>query len=128
MLLQHLWTTFYMTQTFAPHMMNQGWGRIIIVSSPTVAAPPAKSSPYAIGKSAQEALMLTLAEECKGTGVTANILRVRAIDVHHERIEQPSPKNASWTTPEEITEAIVFLCSETAGMVNGARIPLYGSP
>ena len=72
--------------------------------------------------------MLTLAEEYKGTGVTANVLRVRTIDVKHERDTDPSPKTASWTTPEEIAAAILYLCSNEAGMVNGARIPLYGSP
>lgn len=128
MLQQHLWTTFYLAQVFGPHLAANGYGRLIVVSSPSVAAPPANGAPYAIGKSAQEALILTLAEEYKGTGVTANILRVRSIDVKHERDNQPSPKTASWTTPEEIAAAILYLCSDQAGMVNGARIPLYGSP
>lgn len=128
MLHQHVWTTFYLAQVFVPHLVANGWGRMIVVSSPSVATPPANGAPYTIGKSAQEALMLTLAEELKGTGVTANILRVRSIDVKHERDNQPSPKTASWTTPEEISAAILYLCSDEAGMVNGARIPLYGSP
>jgi NAD(P)-dependent dehydrogenase (short-subunit alcohol dehydrogenase family) len=128
MLQQHLWTTFYLAKIFGPHLAANGWGRLIVVSSPSVATPPANGAPYTIGKSAQEALMLTLAEEFKGTGVTANVLRVRTIDVKHERDNQPSPKTASWTTPEEIAAAILYLCSDEAGMVNGARIPLYGSP
>ena len=128
MLQQHLWTTFYLAQAFVPHLVTNGWGRVIVVSSPNVAAPPAKGAPYTIGKSAQEALILTLAEEIKGTGVTANILRVRSIDTQHERDTNPSPKTASWTTPEEIASSILYLCSDEAGMVNGARIPLYGSP
>ena len=70
--------------------------------------------------------MLTLAEELKHSGVTANVLRVKTIDVQHERQHQPSPKNASWTTPEEIAAAIIYLCSDEAQQVNGARLPLYG--
>lgn len=128
MLQQHLWTTFYLAQVFGPHLAANGWGRLIVVSSPNAAAPTAKGAPYAIGKSAQEALMLTLAEEYKGTGVTANVLRVRSIDVKHERDNQPSPITASWTTPEEIAAAILYLCSDDAGVINGARIPLYGNP
>ena len=31
-------------------------------------------------------------------------------------------------TPEEIAAMILYLCSEEAQAVNGARIPLYGSP
>lgn len=128
MLNQHLWTTFYLSQAFIPHMTSNGWGRMVVVSSPNVATTPARGAPYTIGKSAQEALVLTLAEELKGTGVTANILRVRSIDAKHERDAQPSPKTASWTTPEEIFAAISYLISDEAGMVNGGRIPLYGSP
>jgi NAD(P)-dependent dehydrogenase (short-subunit alcohol dehydrogenase family) len=128
MLQQHLWTTFYMAQVFSAHMAGNGWGRMIIVSSPSAASPPANGAPYAIGKAAQETLMLTLAEEHKGTGVTFNVLRVRAIDVEHKRDAQPSPKTASWTTPEEIAAAILYLCSQEAGRINGARVPLYGSP
>jgi NAD(P)-dependent dehydrogenase (short-subunit alcohol dehydrogenase family) len=81
-----------------------------------------------VGKAAEETLMLTLSEELKNSGVTANVLRVRSIDVEHKREREPSPKNASWTTPEEIAVALLYLCSDEANRVNGARIPLYGAP
>ncbi len=125
MLQQHLWTTFYLAQAFVPHLVSNGWGRIVVVSHPNVATPPANVAPYVIGKSAQEALMLTLAAELKDTGVTANILRVRSIDVKHERDREKTPTNASWTTPEEIYAAIRYLCSDEARTVNGAKIPLH---
>ncbi len=127
MIQQHLWTTFYLAQALVPHLVSNGWGRIIVVSHPNVSTPPANVAPYVVGKSAQEALMLTLAAELKDTGVTANILRVRTIDVKHERDRERTAKNASWTTPEEICAAIFYLCSDEARTVNGARIPLYGS-
>lgn len=128
MLEQHVWTTFHLAQAFVPILVKNGWGRIIVVSSPVVSNPPANNAPYTIGKSAQEAFVLTLAEELKFTGVTANILRVCTIDVKYEREASHSPKNASWTTPEEIEATIEYLCSNEAGAVNGARLPLYGSP
>lgn len=127
MLTQHIWTTFHVLQAFAPVLVTNGWGRIIVVSSPVVANPPANNTPYTIGKSGEEALILTLAEELKYTRVTANILRVRTIDVRHEKETSPSPKNASWTTPEEIGVTIDYLCSDEGGVLNGARLPLYGS-
>lgn len=128
MLQQHLWTTFFLSQTFVPHLIENKWGRIIVVSSPSAGNPPANSLPYSVAKSAQEALILTLAEELKGSGVTANILRVRTIDVDNEKKHNPTIKNSNWTTPEEVTAAIQYLCSDQASTVNGARIPLYGSP
>ena len=78
MLRQHLWTTFYLAQAFTPHLVSQSWGRIVVVSHPNVSTPPANMAAYTTGKSAQEALLLTLAAELKDTGVTANIIRVRA--------------------------------------------------
>ncbi len=128
MLQQHFWTTLYLAQAFIPGLIAQGWGRLVVISSPSSGLPSVKSAPYAIAKAAQETLVLALAQELKGSGVTANALRVSTIDVEHARQHQPSPANVSWTTPEEIAEAILYLCSEEAGMVNGARIPLYGSP
>ncbi|MBN1536777.1 MAG: SDR family oxidoreductase [Anaerolineales bacterium] len=128
MLQQHLWTTLHLAQAFIPGFIAQGWGRLAVITSPSAALPPAKSAPYAVAKAAQETLILSLAQELKGSGVTANTLRVNTIDVKHTRLSEPSSANASWTTPEEIAEAILYLCSEAAGVINGARIPLYGSP
>ena len=126
MLKQHLWTTLYLARGFGPYLEENGWGRIIVVSSPIASRPTAKMSPYAIGKAAQEALMLTLARELAPAGVTSNILQVKTIDVEHEKLNAPSKKNSSWTTPEDIASAMVYLCSDDSGGINGARIPLYG--
>jgi len=128
MLHQHVWTTFRLIKAFVPHFLANRWGRIVIVSSPNAAMPSARSAPYAAAKAAQEALIMALAQEIKGSGVTANVIRVQTIDVKHQRDREPSPTNTAWTTPEEIASTIVYLCSEDAKLVNGARIPLYGSP
>jgi NAD(P)-dependent dehydrogenase (short-subunit alcohol dehydrogenase family) len=116
MLGQHLWTTFYLFQTFAPHLAKNGWGRVIVVSASTVANPPGKTGTYAAAKAAQENLVLTLAAELKEQGVTANIIQVRAIDVEGK---------GNGTTPDEIVAAMLYLFSEEASQINGARLPLY---
>jgi NAD(P)-dependent dehydrogenase (short-subunit alcohol dehydrogenase family) len=126
MLQQHVWTTFHTAQAFVPHLTHNRWGRLIVVSSPTALRPTAKSAPYAIGKAGQQALMLTLAQELKGTGVTANSILVSTIDTAHERAQAPTSKNASWAAPEEIAELMLYLCSDEARLVNGVQLPLYG--
>ena len=128
MLNQHAWSTFHLAQAFLPHFTGQGWGRVIVVSSPSAGLPRANGGLYAAAKAAQESLVLSIAQEVKGSGVTANILRVNTIDVEHQRGQAPSRENAGWTTPEEICAAVFYLCSPEAAQVNGARIPLYGSP
>jgi NAD(P)-dependent dehydrogenase (short-subunit alcohol dehydrogenase family) len=82
-------------------------------------------SAYAIGKAAQETLFAALASEVAGTGVTANIVRVRAIDTKGVRATDPTGRGASMTTPAEISAALRYLFSDAAGVINGERIGLH---
>lgn len=116
MLGQHVWTTFHLFQAFIPQLVEQGWGRVMVVSASTVPNPPGKTGIYTAAKAAQENLILTLAAEQKEKGVTANIIQVRAIDVENK---------GTGTTPDEIVAAMMYLFSEEAAKVSGARIPLY---
>ena len=116
MLRQHVWTTFHLFQAFIPQLAKHGWGRVLTVSPSTVSNPPARRGPYLAAKAVQENLILTLVAELKDQGVTANILQVRAID---------EERKGTGTTPEEIVAAMLYLFSEEAAKVNGARIPLY---
>lgn len=126
MLDQHFWTTLHLARAVVPHLTAGGWGRVVAISSPVASNPPAGMSAYAAGKAAQEALLATLAREVAGSGTTVNVLLVRTIDAEHRRDAEPTAKNASWTTPEEICAALGYLLSDEARVVNGARIPLYG--
>ena len=116
MLGQHVWTTFHLFRAFSPKLAESGWGRVITVSPSTVSNPPAKRGVYNAAKSAQENLIFTLSAELKESGVTANIIQVRAIDVE---------KKGTGTTPDEIVAAMLYLFSNEAGKITGARIPLY---
>ena len=127
MLGQHLWTTLNMVRAVVPRMTAAGWGRVVAVSSPQASAPGKGVSPYAIGKAAQEALLSSLAREVAGTGVTVNMVLVRQIDVDHQRDANPSPRNAWWTTPEEISAEVAHLLGDEAAAINGAKIPLFGN-
>jgi 3-oxoacyl-[acyl-carrier protein] reductase len=116
MLGQHVWTTFHLFQAFTPHLVKSKGGRVIVVSASTVPNPPGKTGPYTAAKAAQENLVLTLSAELKDQGVTANIIQVRAIDVKNE---------GKGTTPEEIIAAMLYLFSDEAAKISGARIPVY---
>ncbi|MBI5965560.1 MAG: SDR family oxidoreductase [Chloroflexi bacterium] len=118
MLNQHVWTTFHLLQAFVPHIAASGWGRIIIVSKPETVNPSPKTALYTAAKSAQESLVLTLAEEYKASGLTANVIHVKSIDTKGIALREG-------TTPAEIVSAMTYLFSDEAGKVNGARIPLY---
>jgi NAD(P)-dependent dehydrogenase (short-subunit alcohol dehydrogenase family) len=115
MLDQHVWTTFHLFQAFAPQLSDNGWGRVIVVSAATVPEPPGKTGTYTAAKAAQENLVLTLSAELGEKGVTANIIQVSAIDVGN---------TGKGATPDEIVAAMLYLFSDEAAKINGARIPL----
>jgi NAD(P)-dependent dehydrogenase (short-subunit alcohol dehydrogenase family) len=124
MLDQHLWTTLHVTQAVVPGMVERGWGRVMAVSAPAASEPTAKRAPYAIGKAAGEALLRSLARETANSGVTVNLVIVKAIDKGGERTTDP--KKSSWTTPAEIADVFRYLASDGAAAITGARIPLLG--
>src|SRR5262245_17073222 len=126
MLNQHLWSTLHVTRAVVPGMAERGWGRVVAVTASTAVTTPANLAAYSVAKAAEETLLRTLAREMSGSGVTVNVLAGRKIDTEYARETDPSPKNAPWTTPDEIAAAMLFLCSDDAAAITGARIPLDG--
>jgi NAD(P)-dependent dehydrogenase (short-subunit alcohol dehydrogenase family) len=126
MLAQHLWTTFHIIQATVPAMAERGWGRVVAITASVTATPAPNMAAYAIAKSAEEALLRTVAREVGAKGVTVNLLAVRKIDAAHERETAPAARNAGWTTPEEIAATLAMLCSDDGAAINGARIALDG--
>lgn len=120
MLDQHVWTTFNLMRAAVPAMTQGKWGRVVAVTTASLPAAPAKLGTYAAAKAGQEALLHSLSRDVAGSGVTVNLLAVKSIDAGHSG-------KAGWTTPEQIAAAILWLCSDAASVVNGARIPLYAA-
>lgn len=116
MLGQHVITTFHLFKALSPKLTASKWGRVITISPSMVANPPAERGVYLATKAAQENLVLTLAQELKDDGVTANIIQVHSIDVMNKGVG---------TTPDAIVATMQYLFSDQAAKVNGARIPLY---
>jgi NAD(P)-dependent dehydrogenase (short-subunit alcohol dehydrogenase family) len=116
MLDQHAWTTIHLLRAFSPKLVDNGWGRVIAVTSPSATNPSAKSGAYAVGKAAQETLILTLADEFEGTDITANVIQVSYIDLKN---------SGKGTSPDEIVAAMMYLFSDKASKINGTRLPLF---
>ena len=112
-------TTINVVRAFAGTLKKSG-GRFIGVTSPKAHAPTAKSALYSMAKAASDALVLSLADELKGTGSTANLIVVDSIG------SDPQKPYGKSTPPEEIAAAMLFLCSDNAATINGIRLPLMG--
>ncbi len=115
------------TQAFAPHLIESGHGRAVVISTGQAQAPTHTNAAYAAGKAAAEAWMLALADRFRTTGGTANIIVVGAIVTPVMRAESPDKDFSTFTPAEEIAKAIAYLCSDSAASMNGQRLVLRGA-
>jgi len=118
-------TTLCVVRAFAGPLAASK-GRFVAVTSPKAQAPTARSAVYAMSKAASDALVLALADELRGTGATANLIVVDAIDAPEARDAGGAKPPARSTPAEQIAAAMLYLCSPTAAGINGARLPLTG--
>jgi len=107
-------------------MAKKKYGRIISISAMPGLNPSAGRGAYAISKSGVAVLTQIMADEVKGTGVTANVIVPSILATDANIRSSPGKGQARWVTPGEIAELIMFLCSDDARSINGAVIKVYG--
>ena len=122
----NLRSAFYAVRSAIPHMIDGGWGRIVLVGSRAVVDTPPGQAAFNIAKAGVVALGKSLAQELDGTGVTAAVLMPSVIDTPATREALPFADYVDWPTPDEIAGVAAFLVGEEAGVMNGATIPVYG--
>jgi len=123
----NLHSAFLLSRTVLPHMLENGWGRIVHTSSKTAVEPRAKQAGYAVAKMGVITLTEVIAAEVKGTGVTANVVLPSIIDTPGNRKMMSKADTSKWVPPEHIATTMRFLCSDEASTINGARVPIYGA-
>ena len=64
-------------------------------------------------------------DELAGTSATANILVVNAILSPQMRAENPDKEYPTFTSAEDIAEAIAYVLSDAAAKMNGKRLALH---
>jgi NAD(P)-dependent dehydrogenase (short-subunit alcohol dehydrogenase family) len=138
---------FFCAQAAAPHMIRQGYGKIVNISSAlgtgtsphNTAGSPAGSSAYASAKAGVIQLTKTLARELGPHGINVNCVAPGTF---------VTPITGSTRTPEEVAEhiahriktvvlnrlgsleelanAVLFLASEEASYITGHTLPVDG--
>jgi 3-oxoacyl-[acyl-carrier protein] reductase len=133
----HALAPHYLSKLAIPHLRQQPRGDIIMISSVATLAPAARGAPYSMGKSAMEALALTLAREERDHGIRTNIVapgltvtdmgerlskaRWGVKSIHELDAKAPYGRVS---TPQDVAQVVAFLVSDAAGYVNGQKINL----
>ncbi len=107
-------------------MVPAGYGRIVTVGSKSAVLPVAQQAAYSASKAGLVALTKAVAEETRGTGVTANAVLPSIIDTPANRAAMGEAQAHRWVTPARLAQTILYLASEAAGDVRGAAVPVYG--
>lgn len=121
---------FRIIQEFAPAMVEQGWGRIVNISSIAgVTGYPYPS--YAASKAGLSNLTRSLTIDFWGTGVTINSICPGVVDTPMviDEVRRQVPRKVPTeriVEPDEIGAVAAFLLSDDARSINGADILIDG--
>jgi NAD(P)-dependent dehydrogenase (short-subunit alcohol dehydrogenase family) len=107
-------------------MLKQG-GAIVNIAAKAALDHGAGASAYAASKAAAVAMIDSLAEDLRGSGIRVNSVLPSIIDTETNRKAIPNADFAKWPKPEDIARVIVFLCGDGAKAIHGAAIPVYGN-
>ena len=111
---------FLMARAVVGHMMEQGWGRIIGVT--TSLDTMLRNVPYGPSKASHEAFVASMARDLEGTGVTANVLVPGGGTNTNFNARNPGrPTEGMRLEPEIMQAPAVWLASEESDGVNGRR-------
>ena len=126
---------FLCARAVAPMMLRQKWGRIVTVSSQAAVIGIEHHASYSASKAGLIGLTNCLAIDWGPHGITANCVSPTVVETElgksvwagekgdKARAEIPTRRFAQ---PIEVAEAVLYLASDAAAMVNGANLMLDG--
>jgi 3-hydroxybutyrate dehydrogenase len=136
---------FLCTRALLPGMVAAGWGRVVNVASVAGLHGARYIAAYTASKHALVGLTRAAAAEVAGTGVTVNAVCPGYVDTPMTdesvaRIMEKTGRTADEAraailkstplgrliTPEEVADAVLYLCGEAAGGVNGQALVIDG--
>jgi 3-oxoacyl-[acyl-carrier protein] reductase len=117
-----------------PHMKAKNWGRIIMMSSIAGSQGGFGQSSYSTTKAGLQGFARTLALEGARYNITCNAIvpgviateafKMGRADMNERMIKRIAMRRPG--EPEDIANAITFLCSPAAGYITGVALPVMG--
>lgn len=108
-------------------MLENDYGRIVTLGSRGAVQPSGQLAAYSAAKAGLVALTQAIADETKGTQITANVVLPSVIDTPSNRASMGEAEVDKWIKPESLAQVICFLASTAAQDLRGAVVPVYGS-
>lgn len=121
-----------------PHLLRNGWGRIVNIGSTAATVGFAEYSAYCASKHGLLGLTRSVAQEVAGTDVTANMVSPATVEtpsspifVRHYAEKEGKSYDAKWQEtisaypqnrliqPHEVAELVCFLMRDEARAING---------
>ena len=125
---------FNCAQAVWPGMVERGWGRIVAMASVTGTLGGFGQASYATTKAGVLGLTKTLALEGARHGVTANAIVAGIIgteafelgnrEMNERMVHRTAMRRAA--EPQDVANAIAFLCSDLAAYVTGIGLEVSG--
>ncbi len=127
-----------LTEALLPTMRERGWGRIVNVASSSIREPIPGLALSSSNRMAALGFLNTLAREVAADGITVNTIATGRFATDRlaegyggsleeaERVAAEEVPAARLGTPDEFGDLVAFVCSERAGYLTGAVLPLDG--
>lgn len=125
---------FLCTKHVLPVMRENGWGRIIYMSSVVPQIGVAGTAAYSATKAGLGGLCKTISKEAMKNNVTANVISLGYFDAGllyqipediRSQIKETIPKK-EFGDPAEVAACILYICGENSGYLTGQTINLNG--
>ncbi|PBC35669.1 3-oxoacyl-ACP reductase [Rhodococcus sp. ACS1] len=132
----NLTAPFNLIKATVPQMLAQGGGRIVNITSVAAELGFKNRSSYNVSKAALEMLTKSVALELGAQGIRCNAVAPGIIetplnsdyfrDAAFAKTIVDNTPAATWGQPDDIGEAVAFLCGDGANFINGATILVDG--
>jgi 3-oxoacyl-[acyl-carrier protein] reductase len=123
-----------LTKACLPHMKQQGWGRIVHITSEVFELGKAPFSAYVAAKGGQVGLARSTARELAPFGITVNMIAPGWIPTERHANAPQEAKDeyiagipaGHMGTPADVAAAAVYFASNEASFVTGQRLSVNG--
>lgn len=130
----NLLSTVAMCETAVPALIDQGWGRVIAITSHSVRQPVPNLILSNTARAGVTGFLKTLATDVARHGVTVNSVQPgihatdRLLQLHGGDTEGAARSVPTQTVgrPEDFGSVVAFLCSDHARFITGTAVPVDG--